>query len=401
MLNPKISEMSVYPMDRKRELFAPLTRPIVADLTIGEPQHAPDPKVVEILNHYAASAIARYPRTKQEDFLTEAIISANISTKKLSGSIHPDQLLAGCGSGELLYSIAGAMISPDKPYVLLPNPAYQVYRIATEFAGGIPYFFNLLPENNFQPDLSAIPEEVLQKTSLCYLNNPNNPCAVSYAESTLKDAITLAKRFGFVLASDECYIDIYSREKPLSALEVSASMDGDNSFSNVLVFDTLSKRSSLPGLRSGTMIGDKALVSAYLKMRLSERKVLPHHVQRASAFAWTNLDDVANNRRLYAEKLRGMGEILSAAGWSNNTPTSTFYGWLDVSAVSRDDEAFALAMAEATGVLTFPGSYFSTEAHGKNPGVGFIRVALIDTVDRTNQAMSLITDFYSSELSKK
>lgn len=400
MINPKIAQMKVYPMDRKRELFAPLARPIVSDLTIGEPQHAPDPKIVEILHEYAASAIARYPRTRQEDFLTEAIITANVTSKRLPAAIHPEQVLAGCGSGELLYSIAGAMLSPEKPYVLLPNPAYQVYRIATEFAGGIPYFFNLSPENNFQPDLASIPDHILSKTSLCYLNNPNNPCAVSYSEETLRDAIVLARKFGFVLASDECYIDIYSGEKPFSALEVCASIDGDCSFTNVLAFDTLSKRSSLPGLRSGTMIGDRELVSAYLKMRLSERKVLPHHVQRASAYAWLNFDDVANNRLLYAEKLTNMGKILHASGWPVNTPTSTFYGWLDIRAVTKDDEAFAFRLAEASGVLTFPGSYFSTEVDGRNPGEGFIRIALIDTVEKTNQAISLLAEFYTSELRK-
>ncbi len=388
-------------MDRKRVLFSTLSRPVTADLTIGEPQHEPDPKVLAILSEYATEGVRRYPRTKQESFLTEAIIDANLSTKKLHSFIHEDQVLAGCGSGELLYSIAGASIDPARPYVLIPNPAYQVYRIATEFAGGKPYFFNLTSENNFQPDLESIPEQILEKTSLCYLNNPNNPCAVSYSRATLKSAVTLARKHNFVLASDECYGEIYSEEKPLSILEICAEMDGDNSFKGVLCFDTLSKRSSLPGLRSGSMVGDAQLVQSYLKLRLTERKVLPLHVQRASAFAWKNLDDVKKNRALYAEKLRVMSDILHSVGWKHLQTTTTFYGWLDVREVSHDDEQFSLRLAQETGVLTFPGSYFSCPHVGVNPGAGFIRIALIDSIKKTKVAVTALAQFYSLNRGKK
>lgn len=401
MVNPLIQQMKVYPMDRKRVLFSTLSRSVTADLTIGEPQHEPDPKVLSILAEYAPEGVRRYPRTKQESFLTEAIIEANLKTKKLHTTIHEDQVLAGCGSGELLYSIAGASIDKTRPYVLIPNPAYQVYRIATEFAGGIPYFFNLTSENGFQPDLESIPHEILEKTSLCYLNNPNNPCAVSYSRETLVNAVTLARRFNFVLASDECYGEIYSEEKPLSVLEVCAELDGDNSFKGVLCFDTLSKRSSLPGLRSGSMVGDAQLVQSYLKLRLTERKVLPLHVQRASAFAWTNLDDVKNNRALYAEKLRGMTEILRSVGWNHIPTTTTFYGWLDVREVSNNDENFSFRLAEATGILTFPGSYFSSVHEGVNPGAGYIRIALIDSIEKTKKALKEMAQFYALERGKK
>jgi N-succinyldiaminopimelate aminotransferase len=394
MFNPKVAQMRPYTAARKAQLFSVLERPIVADLTIGEPQHTPDPRVVEILNQSASDSIGKYPKTKQEPFLTEAIISANVKSKKLASSaISESQVLAGLGSGELLYSFATACLDPEKPYVLIPNPAYQVYSSATELAGGIPYYFNLLKENNFQPDLARIPKDILARTSLCYLNSPNNPCAASYSQQTLRDVVLLAREYGFALASDECYAEIYFNNRPTSVLEVCAALDGDNSFKNVVAFDTLSKRSSLPGLRSGSMVGDAALVSHYLKIRLSERKVLPLNVQRASAFAWTNFDDVANNRSLYHQKFLLAREAFKGSGCSEALPDGTFYWWLDISQYNSSDEQFALDLATATGILTFPGSCFSVVCDGVNPGAGFIRIALIDSVDATASTLKTASEF--------
>ena len=388
--------MRPYTADRKRELFSVLDRPVIADLTIGEPQHTPDPKVIEILNQYAAESVGRYPKTRQEQYLTEAIIKANLETKTLIGNIADNQVLAGLGSGELLFSMATASLDSQRPYVLIPNPAYQVYSSATEMCGGIPYFFDLKKENNFQPDLSAIPDEILRQTSLCYINSPNNPCAVSYAEESLRELLLLARRYGFVVASDECYSEIYFADKPVSMLEVCASIDGDNSFRNVAVFDTLSKRSSLPGLRSGSMVGDAQIVANYLNLRFSERKVLPNNVQRASAYAWTNFIDVARNRALYRDKFNALGEIFAKTGISLGASDSTFYAWIDISEMQPNDEVFALELAQATGILTFPGSYFSVSNNGVNPGAGFIRLALIDTVEATRSSLSSIAEFVLS-----
>jgi N-succinyldiaminopimelate aminotransferase len=394
MINPKVSQMRAYTAARKMQLFSGLKRSVTADLTIGEPQHKPDPCVIEILNETASDSVGRYPKTRQESFLTEAIIEANRRSKQLSSSeIAEGQVLAGLGSGELLYSFAAASIDPAKPYVLIPNPAYQVYSSATELAGGIPYYFNLTLENNFQPDIARIPEEILARTSLCYINSPNNPCAVSYSERALREIVLLARRHGFALASDECYSEIYFGDKPKSILEVCAALDGDNSFKNVVAFDTLSKRSSLPGLRSGSMVGDATLVANYFKIRLSERKVLPLNVQRASAYAWTNFEDVARNRELYHEKCTLVNRAFAAIERPIRPPDGTFYCWLNVSDLHRSDEDFALDLARATGVLTFPGSYFSVECEGTNPGAGFIRIALIDTVEATAATLSVLTAF--------
>ncbi len=393
--------MRPYTADRKRQLFSGLKAPITADLTIGEPQHAPDPRVVEILNSYSAEALGRYPKTKQEGYLTEAIIRANLTSKTLHASIDESQVLAGCGSGELLYSFAAASLDPQKPYVLIPNPAYQVYSAATEYAGGIPYYFDLRRENGFQPDLASIPEDVLQHTSLLYLNSPNNPCAVCYSEESLREVVLLARKYDFAVASDECYIEIYFERKPFSILEVCAALDGDNSFSHIVAFDTLSKRSSVPGLRSGAMVGDARLVSNYLKMRFSERKVLPNNVQRASAYAWTNFDDVRRSRELYREKVEVFRHAFSGLDLPITPPAGTFYVWLDVASINPDDEAFALALAEATGILTFPGSYFSVVGEKGNPGAGFIRIALIDTVESTREAMAGLADYIGNYRSKR
>jgi N-succinyldiaminopimelate aminotransferase len=385
--------MRTYTAARKTQLFAGLGRPVVADLTIGEPQHEADPKVVEILNAYAAESVSRYPKTKQESYLTEAIIAANVHAKKLSGSIGDDQVLAGLGSGELLYSLATASLDPAKPYVLIPNPAYQVYSSATELAGGIPYYFNLTKENNFQPDLARIPRDILERTSLCYLNSPNNPCAVSYSEESLREIVLLARQYRFAVASDECYSEIYFDRKPVSMLEVCAKLDGDNSFKNVVALDTLSKRSSLPGLRSGSMVGDVEIVSNYLKIRLSERKVLPNNVQRASAYAWTNYDDVGRSRELYRLKFEIVRDAFQEIGRPITLPDGTFYCWLDISELNPSDETFALELAKETGILTFPGSYFSVVNDGVNPGAGFIRIALIDTVEATRSSVQKLTQF--------
>jgi N-succinyldiaminopimelate aminotransferase len=388
--------MRTYTAARKTQLFAALGRPVVADLTIGEPQHEPDPKVVEILNAYAAESVSRYPKTKQESYLTEAIIAANVHSKKLCGSIGEEQVLAGLGSGELLYSLATASLDPAKPYVLIPNPSYQVYASATELAGGIPYYFNLTKENSFQPDLARIPRDILERTSLCYLNSPNNPCAVSYSEESLREIVLLARQYRFAVASDECYSEIYFDRKPVSMLEVCAKLDGDNSFKNVVAFDTLSKRSSLPGLRSGSMVGDAAIVSNYLKIRLSERKVLPNNVQRASAYAWMNYEDVARSRELYRQKFEIVRDAFQAIGRPITLPDGTFYCWLDISELNPSDETFALELAKETGILTFPGSYFSVVNEGVNPGAGFIRIALIDTVEATRKTVQTLTQYITN-----
>ncbi len=396
MINPRIAAMRTYSAARKTQLFATLGRPIVADLTIGEPQHQPDPHIERILHEFAAQSLGKYPKTKQEQFLTEAIINAAHYSKVLPTPISEEQVIAGCGSGELLFSFVFASLDPDKPYVLIPNPSYQVYSSATELAGGKPYYFNLTKERDFQPDLSDVPREVLERTSLCFINSPNNPCGVSYSEESLRMLISLARQHNFVLASDECYSEIYFNEKPKSVLEICAALDGDSRFLNVVAFDTLSKRSSLAGLRSGAMIGDARLVSNYLKMRLSERKVLPLHVQRASAFAWTNYNDVDRNREMYRQKRDLARELYVAIGQEQSMPDSTFYCWLDVSELQGDDECFALELAKETGVLTYPGSYFSVSHDGINPGRGFIRLALIDTVDKTRDVLRIVTDFVGS-----
>jgi len=386
--------MRTYSAARKTQLFSTLGRPVVADLTIGEPQHQPDPEVRRILDEYAGHSLGKYPKTKQESFLTEAIINAARHSKELSVDIREAQVLAGCGSGELLFSFVFASLDPEKPYVLIPNPSYQVYSSAAELAGVKPYYFNLTKENRFQPDLAEVPREVLARASLCFINSPNNPCGVSYSEESLRSLVLAAREYGFALASDECYSELYFGERPKSVLEICANLDGDGSFSNVVAFDTLSKRSSLAGLRSGSMIGDERLVSNYLRMRLSERKVLPINVQRASAFAWTNYEDVLRNRQLYREKRDLALDLYRILGQDKWIPDSTFYCWLDISALNPDDEAFALDLARETGVLTYPGSYFSTVQGGINPGKGFIRLALIDTVENTRDVVGVIADFF-------
>ena len=393
MMNPRIASMRPYSAARKTQLFSKLTRPVVADLTIGEPQHQPDPRVEQILHEHTAQSLGKYPKTRQESFLTQAIIAAAQASKVIPGDISEGQVLAGCGSGELLFSFVFASLHPDKPYVLIPNPSYQVYSSATELAGGIPYYFNLTRDKGFQPDLTEVPREVLARTSLCFINSPNNPCGVSYSEESLRSLVLLARQHDFALASDECYSELYFSDKPKSVLEICAGLDGRNTFSHVVAFDTLSKRSSLAGLRSGALIGDERLVSNYLKMRLSERKVLPLNVQRASAFAWTNYEDVERNRLLYREKWELARELHRVLGQEELMPDSTFYCWLDISALNEDDEAFSLGLAQETGVLVYPGSYFSVAQHGVNPGRGFIRLALIDTVENTRDTLRVVADF--------
>jgi N-succinyldiaminopimelate aminotransferase len=176
-------------------------------------------------------------------------------------------------------------------------------------------------------------------------------------------------------------------------LEVCANLDGDNSFKNIVALDTLSKRSSLPGLRSGSMVGDAELVSNYLKIRLSERKVLPTNLQRASAYAWTNYDDVARSRELYRQKFEIVRDGFASIDRPITLPDGTFYCWLDISSLNPNDEAFALALAKETGILTFPGSYFSVSNEGVNPGAGFIRIALIDTVEATKTTVQTLTQY--------
>jgi N-succinyldiaminopimelate aminotransferase len=298
-----------------------------------------------------------------------------------------------CGSREALFAIAQAVLDPAEGDALVacPNPFYQIYEGAALLGGAQPYFVNGLAASGFRPDWDSIPESTWKRVRLLYTCSPNNPNGRVMTEEEWKKLFKLSDRHGFPIVSDECYSEIYFDETkpPLGALEVAHKM-GREGFPRLVVMGSLSKRSNAPGLRSGYAAGDRNVLDRFALYRTYHGTAVSNTVQLASAAAWKDEAHVVENRRLYREKFARFREILSPA-LPLTMPEAAFYYWVAVP--GGDDEAFTRALHEATNVTVLPGSYLSREAHGVNPGRGYVRIALVSTVEEAEEAARRIRDF--------
>jgi N-succinyldiaminopimelate aminotransferase len=378
-LNPRLDSLSDYPFAQLRALLADVTprfneMPIA--MSLGEPQHQPPAILAETLAAHAHEWNL-YPPMAGTPELRAAITDWLARRYRLSpGMLSPDRhVLSLAGTKEGLYLAAMLAVPQQKagarPVVLVPNPYYLVYNGAATMAGAEPVFLDAVEANGFLPDLASVPDETLARTALCYLCSPANPQGTIANLDYLKAAITLARRHDFVLAIDECYAEIYDDEPPPGSIEACAALGGG--LEGVLVFHSLSKRSSAPGLRAGFVAGDPELIGKFLHLRNYGGCQLPLPIQAAATALWRDETHVIDNRARYRRKF----DIAAAALGGRHgfyRPAGGFYLWLDVG----DGERTAVALWREAAVRVLPGAYIARSGNGAaNPGQSYIRLALV------------------------
>ena len=394
-MNPDLDKLHPYPFEKLAKLKAgvnPDANIKHIALSIGEPKHeAPGfvlDKLAEQLN-----AVSAYPLTKGIPELRQSITGWLTKRFNLpSDSLDPEQhIIPVNGTREALFAFAQAVINRDSnPLIVMPNPFYQIYEGAAYLAGAEPFYLNTTAENNYLPNFDSVSDETWQRCQLLYICSPGNPTGAVTDKATLKKLIKLAEQYDFIIASDECYSEIYFDEgnPPVGLLEAAAEM-GNTEYSRCVVFHSLSKRSNLPGLRSGFVAGDKTVLNKFLKYRTYHGCAMPVHHQYASISAWNDESHVEENRRIYQKKFNDVLEILSPV-LDVQKPDASFYLWAKT---PGSDEDFARDLFEQKNITVLPGSYLSREVNGINPGRNHVRMALVASYDECIAAAQRIRDF--------
>ncbi len=393
-MNPLLSKLQPYPFERLRLLHAGVApnrafKPI--SLGIGEPRHA-TPQLIKDALTGSLAGLASYPGTLGEPLLRQTI-QAWIK-RRYDLTVDPaTQILPVNGSREALFALAQTVIDPGKPgaTVICPNPFYQIYEGAALLAGADVYFVPSDAARNFAVDYSGVPEAVWANTQLLFVCSPGNPAGAVMGLDEWKTLFELSDRYGFVIASDECYSEIYFRdEPPLGGLEAAALLKRHD-FKNLIALTSLSKRSNVPGLRSGFVAGDAALIKPFLLYRTYHGSAMSPIVQAASVAAWADEAHVVDNRAQYRAKFAQVTPILSAV-MDVALPDAGFYLWARVpEAFNGDDAAFSRDLLAAYNVVVLPGSYLARDFHGSNPGAGRIRMALVaDTAECVEAAQRIV-----------
>lgn len=398
-MNPDLQKLQAYPFERlaklKEGVTAPADRNHIA-LSIGEPKHAA-PKLATDALIASLDGLSGYPATKGLPELLQTI--SEWLTKRFhlaNGAVNPDtQILPVNGTREALFAFAHEVIDRSKPnpLVVMPNPFYQIYEGASLLSGAEPYFLNCEPENGFIPDVDTVPEEVWQRCQLLYICSPGNPTGAVTSSKQLKAIIELADKYDFIIASDECYSEIYLNENspPVGLLQVCAEI-GRNDFKRCVIFQSLSKRSNLPGLRSGFVAGDAEIIQSFLQYRTYHGCAMPLPTQHASIAAWQDESHVVENRQLYREKFAAVLPILAEA-LPAESPEASFFIWLKTPV---DDQQFARELFAAENVTVLPGSYLARDTKAGNPGKNRVRIALVAPLEECVDAARRIARFANS-----
>lgn len=391
-MNPRLNQLQPYPFQKLRELFAGVTpNPAFSaiNLSIGEPKHA-TPSFIKDALIDNLHGLSNYPVTQGSEALREAIADWCLMRYEVDLD-SATQILPVNGSREALFSFAQAIIDPTKHVkrVLSPNPFYQIYEGAALLAGAKPYFLNTLPENGYQMDLAAIPEDLWETVQLFYVCSPGNPTGKVLGLEGWREIFELADRHQFIVAADECYSEIYFKEgqPPLGALTAAKQLGRGQE--RLVIFNSLSKRSNVPGLRSGFVAGDSDAIKQFLLYRTYHGSAMNPAVQAASAAAWKDEGHVHENRRLYREKFAAVMPLLQNV-LEFDAPDAAFYLWAKVP--GGDDTAFARDLYRDKHVTVLPGSYLARDTKGINPGRGFIRIALVDGLEACVEAARRIVD---------
>ena len=398
-MNPLLSRLQAYPFERLRQLFAGITpNPAYSHISLGmgEPRHA-TPAFIEQALINSLKGLSSYPATAGEPALRAAFTTW--LQRRYALELDPaTQVLPINGSREALFAFAQTVIDPTQPgaTVLCPNPFYQIYEGAALLAGAQPYYVPSVASRNFAVDWDSVPEEVWQRTQLVFACSPGNPTGAVMPLSEWKKLFDLSDRYGFVIASDECYSEIYFRdEPPLGGLQA-ASLLGRSDFKNLVSFTSLSKRSNVPGLRSGFVAGDASILKSFLLYRTYHGCAMSPIVQAASIAAWGDEEHVIENRAQYREKFAQVTPLLSPV-LDLALPDASFYLWAAIpQRFKGDDAAFARELYALYNVTVLPGSFLARSAQGFNPGAGRIRMALVAQTAECVQAAQRIVDFVSA-----
>jgi N-succinyldiaminopimelate aminotransferase len=396
-MNPDLDRLHPYPFEKLAQLkqgISPVEKSHIA-LSIGEPKHEPPIFVLDELTN-TLGQIGKYPLTKGALPLRQCIAGwLNRRFNLKSDSIDPEKnILPVNGTREALFAFAQAMIDrTTKPLVLMPNPFYQIYEGAAFLAGAEPLFYNTTKDNNYLPDFDSIEEADWQRCQILYICTPGNPTGSVIPKEQLKSLIEKAQKYDFIIASDECYSEIYFDENnPPPGLLQAASEMGLNDYKNCVVFHSLSKRSNLPGLRSGFVAGDAEIMQAFFKYRTYHGCAMPGHHQMASIKAWNDEHHVLQNRIMYKQKFDSVLEILSPV-MDVKLPDAGFYLWAQTPVI---DTEFAQRLFAEQNITALPGQYLSRTCNNINPGENHIRMALVATVEETVDAANRIHEFITS-----
>lgn len=398
-MNPDLQQLQPYPFERlnalKNGTTPPADLPHIA-LSIGEPKH-PSPAFVAQSMADNLPALASYPTTKGLTQLRQAIANWGERRFQLNNLDAETQVLPCNGTREALFAATQAIIDRqtdnDQPLVVCPNPFYQIYEGAAYLAGAQPYFLNCDADNGFLPDYDAVPAEIWQRCQLLFLCSPGNPTGAITTLQQLKQLIELADRYDFVIAADECYSEIYFDEQqpPVGLLQACAAL-GRNDYQRCLVFHSLSKRSNLPGLRSGFVAGDAQLISQFLLYRTYHGCAMPIYSQLASIEAWNDEAHVVENRDRYRAKFDAVLQRLDGV-LEVSRPDAGFYLWAKT---PIDDAEFARELFAQQHVTVLPGSFLSRNNSGSNPGQNRVRMALVAELDECIDAAERLVRFVSS-----
>jgi N-succinyldiaminopimelate aminotransferase len=404
-VNPRLDRLHAYPFERLARLKAGVT-PAAGlahiAMSIGEPQHAPPPFVLDSLRANL-HRLGSYPATVGlPEFRAAAARWLARRFGLQAGRVDPDTMVLPVnGTREALFAFVQAVVDDSTaPVVAMPNPFYQIYEGAALLAGAEPHFLNTTASTGYLPDLDEVGEHVWRRCQVLFLCSPGNPTGAVLPLDFLRHALALADRYDFIIAADECYTEIYlDQDSPSPGLLQAAIAAGHDSFERCVVFHSLSKRSSVPGLRSGFVAGDPEVMSRFLLYRTYHGSAMAVPTQLASIAAWDDDAHAATNRRLYQEKFDKVIPILSGA-LDVERPSGAFYLWTDV---KRDDERFTRDLFASQNVSVLPGSYLARgsaagaltggPASGGNPGAGRVRISLVPTVEQCVEAAERIREF--------
>ncbi|WP_455198176.1 succinyldiaminopimelate transaminase [Kaarinaea lacus] len=401
-MNPDLKRLQPYPFEKLRDLKEGVSPPAdksAIALSIGEPRHAPPGFVLEeIITHL--HGLENYPLTKGTLALRTACANWVSHRFNIPGEhLDPEQhVLPVNGTREALFAFAQAVIDRTRDaLVVMPNPFYQIYEGAALLAGAEPWFLNTTAENNFIPNFDSVPADVWSRCQLVYLCSPGNPTGAVVSEEALQKLIKLADEYDFIIASDECYSEIYFDETnpPVGLLEVAAKT-GRTNFKRCVVFHSLSKRSNLPGLRSGFVAGDADILGKFQLYRTYHGCAMSPPSQAASIRAWNDEQHVLENRNHYREKFDAVLDILKPV-LNVQKPQAGFYLWPETPTVNNmNEQDFSRELFAQQNVTVVPGSYLSRDAHGINPGSNRVRMALVAPTDECIDAAQRIRNYVES-----
>ncbi len=401
-MNPHLDKLQSYPFEKLRQLFAKVTpNPAYSAISLGmgEPKHPTPPFIAQALVDNLAG-LASYPTTVGSEALRVAIANWLERRYGLAPLNPATQVLPVNGSREALFALAQTVIDPAaKSLVISPNPFYQIYEGAAYLAGAEPYFVNSDPARNFGCDYDSVPAEVWRRVALLFVCSPGNPTGATLTLTDWEHLFALSERYNFVIAADECYSEIYHGEQaPLGAMEAAHQLglaSVERPYARLVVFSSLSKRSNVPGMRSGFVAGDAEVLKKFLLYRTYHGGAMSPTVQAASVAAWNDETHVEENRAKYRAKFAAITPLLQGV-LQVELPDAGFYLWADVSRTGLSDTEFAQRLYAEYNVTVLPGSYLARDAHGINPGSNRVRMALVAEAEEGLEAARRIVQFCQS-----